>query len=420
MMISNLAILIVVAVLFLLSTYYYIRKKHTFQVGTLVLLIFSFSSVMSVTFYLTPLAAYHVTKELAVWPLLFWGGAFYIFCFPIFKFDRLHITDIKYNISIINGIAIFGLIVSIWPFWEIFIQIPNLLSHGNFSEILSDLHDEDEKSIHMSFMGSFLYRIIWALYDLSFLLLLVIYKHPKKNKWAIAGVVMIILTRNISSILLSSRGQLLRTILQLLLIFIIAFPLLKIKAKRKIIKSGFVLLLIFGGMFTIITIARQMGYEEKNEDFTMIYFLSRYIGEGLINFSQHIPNLKEPIGGNLCFWHIFQILGMDPPLITREYFYGYAESLTGIPQNIFYTFIGTYVMDIGFIGSITYIIASSFIIINLIKVKGTVIPISSLFVIFILATIIITGTSTYMLIGKNGQYYWLYLIIYLFLRWKKM
>lgn len=412
LLIANFVVLSFVAIL-------YIKKKKNFQTGSFALLLYTFSALCAIIYYCNPY--YNPIKALTIIPFAYWLIAFGIICTPLFKYDSLKIIGLKYEINTVNWICIIGLFVSIVPFIEQLMQIQMLFNTNlSIADTFSDIHDDNDKQINYSVVGKIFQRIVWALYDLMFLFFLPVIRSPKVNKLALLGIIMVLITRNMEFFLLASRNGLLRMILQLVLIIIILYPLMTKKERRRIIKIIIILTTSIISVFVLITIARQMNYSEKNESFTMLYFLSRYAGEGMINFNQYMFNIENYTNGDYTLWTFKNLLGYDIPPFSRDYLYGHMQHVTGIPMMVFYTFIGFFVIDLGPVFTLFFFSFIAFVMCKLLTYNNSLIPVSTLFIFYIFSSTIINGTCVYQFTGKNTEYIWLYLAIFLFLRWKRM
>lgn len=416
---SQLFLLIINFLILFIITIKYIKKKKRYQTGSLTLFLYTFSAFCALIYYCNP---YFIqNKELTLLPILYWLIAFIILCTPLFKYDSLNTTGIKYNIKVINCLCIIGFFISIVPFIEQLIQIPTLFKAAqSLSDTFSDIHDDNDKQVYFSVVGKYSQRIVWALYDLMFLFILPVIRSPKINKLALLGIIMVLITRNLEFFLLASRNGLLRMILQLILTIIILYPLMTALEKRKVMRIMTILMAAIIGVFVLITIARQIGYSEKNESYTMLYFLSRYAGEGMINFNQYIFDIKNYTDGDYTLWTFKNLLGYDIPPLTRDYLYGHFQNITGIPMMIFYTFIGFIVIDLGPTTALLSFIVIAFLMYKLLSFNKKLIPVSTLFIFYIYSSTIINGICVYQYTGKNTEYFWLYLTIFAFLKWKKM
>lgn len=158
----------------------------------------------------------------------------------------------------------------------------------------------------------------------------------------------------------------------------------------------------------------------KGDDFTLLYFLSWYAGEGLVNFNQWLPDMRNTTGGEYTSWIWLKIIGANPHEIDHDYMYGILQRLQGIPQNIFYTYIGNFVQDFGFFFAALYLIIQSFVFKALTYVKSTVMPVSKLYIYVFYSSIILQGVTRYPYIGDHGKFFIWSFLIYFYLRSKKM
>lgn len=84
-------------------------------------------------------------------------------------------------------------------------------------------------------------------------------------------------------------------------------------------------------------------------------WISLYLGEGSLRFSQYVWNLNTTSAGDTCFSFIKDLLGLETftDNTSRRDFY---EVRLGIPTSIFYTMIGDFYQDLGFVGTIILVI----------------------------------------------------------------
>ena len=143
--------------------------------------------------------------------------------------------------------------------------------------------------------------------------------------------------------------------------------------------------------------------KEKNSEISLFTFIARYAGEGFTNFYQYIDEIRNNVGGEYCFSHIYNIFIGDSHVgNTREYLRGPIQSLTGIPMMQFYTFIGFFVIDIGMIGTIILWYLLSRLVIRCLYVNSSnSIYLSHLLVLFIYSLIIINGLCIYIFSWSN-------------------
>ena len=417
---SELSVLVTTSIVLTIVTVILYIKRSKFKLAAYAYSLYTFSSYMSITYYFQPLAK--LNGNITWPPMLYWIVIFAITLIPLYWFDKSNITGFKYDIKTLDKIALFGFIVSIWPFFEQLLMIPSLLGGfgSDLGEIMVDLHDEGNIE-NMTFVGRNLLRINIAIYDLSFIILLIQFIENKKSQKTLFFILIIILTRNLTGLISGHRSAAIEVVMKLILIVLIASPLIK-KEQQKVLKKYVVIVFSFIGiLFLIITLGRQMQYSTAHgDDFTLFYFLSWYAGEGLVNFNQYLTLMKETMGGEYTSSIFLKILGQNPHIIDREYLYGHMTYFQGIPQNIFYTFIGNFVMDYGFKWAALVLILLSLLFRNAIIQKTKIMPISNLFLLIFYSSIIIQGVTSFCYNGEHGKFIIWSLFIYIYLRIKKM
>lgn len=408
--------IIIVFLILQIYIFYKCYKRNKYcktSLGLLALGMYLISTFFSLIYYCNPL--YIEYNELSISPYIYWIISFLIICYPLFVFDKMDINIISYNISFFNAIGIFALVISIEPFIEILPHISELFSVPDASDLVRELHDADERGIRLSSIGGKCVHMLVYIYDLMFIAIYPLIKSPKRNRFALYGVFLLIIVRNLIALLAASRSFLLSTILRFVILLLIFYPHLSLREKKVIKKVSLYLGTFFFCIFVFLTIMRQQSHQSSIDDFTLLYFVSRYAGEGTLNFSQNIPHIKNYIGGDYCFAAEKAIMGMDTHELSRNYLSGTLTNRTGITQNIFYTFIGFFVMDIGLLGSFSFFLFISIIMIILIRRSNQRISIGIMFLLFIYASIIVDGTCIYRYCGGNSLFLLVDIVLAIFI-----
>ena len=417
---SQVLLLSITALVFILITWFTYRMYKQFQVSTYVWGVYTLCSVMSIVYYFQPMSVFYLYGNVTVLPTIYWLLCMFILMRPIYKFDKSRIVGINYDLAFLRKIAIFGLIISIYPLMEQILLIPKLWAAqgGDFSDAVSSLHDENSIDDIMSGLGRNLLRVNIALYDLSFILLIVFFMQPKRDRLAIFSLLVILLTRNATSLLTGHRSSLVEVFLKLALVTIIAIPLLSQANKKFLLKSLSIVVICFFSAFAVITVGRVITHGAKEEDFTLIYFLSRYMGESLIHFNEKLPLMHDVAGGRLCFTPIAEIIYNED--LTSKAFWDWLEQKQHVPQNIFYTVIGNFVQDFGFIATLIISIIVSSLMNGLIKVKNGIVSVSTLYIFVLYATILLNGITSWMYAGVHFKFLLFGIFVYFILKAKKI
>lgn len=400
----------------LLITIVYVKKVKEFNIGVLLLSIYTFCSLCGIVYYKT---FYYLIQRhsLEITPLLYWMVLFLVALIPVFKYDKLKFDKIQYSSKTIELFCICALFFSVIPLVEILAHI-NLIFQGNnhIEETFSDIHDDNLKTSYLSFAGKICLRMLRWLYELVLLSSFFVLK--SKNKLAIAGIITSILCINLYSLTMSSRGQLLTTMLYCILIYYMIKNDITIIEKKRIKRVGLTVLGCVTSLFVCITIWRSTIYLEKDSNNSLEIFLVRYIGEAFINISEWMGHLKEYSYGDYCFWPIKKILMLDPPLIDREYTYGIMQNRLGIKLGIFYTFIGYFIFDLGYAGALMFFLFVTYLFNKIVCTKNGIIRLSTIYAFLIYAGVIINGTTIYIYSSVVSERIIAYIAIFIYLRKK--
>lgn len=417
---SGLFSIIILSVSLFFATWL-LYKQGKYKLCTFIMLLYAGSSLLSIGFYYInsylPLYEY---DNINVWAFIYWVSLFGFTLIPIYRYEKYCPVSLKYNINIIHLLCILGLLCSIIPFFELIPEAMSLFSGSteNVSDAITEMHDENDKEEKLSIIGSILMRGVWAFYDISFIMIFPLIKEKKKNPIAILGAIMVILTKNLEAISTVSRTGLFNLVLHAIVCFLLFFPFLTKKEKKQINRIGIIAVSLVATIFLIITLARGSTYEEKSGsgEYTSTAFVVRYGGEGFCNFSNYAFRAKQPMGGVYTLYVPQKLLGMEPPIADRDFWYGIAERKQGVPQNVFYTYIGDFVLDLGPIWGAILLIAISLIINTLCVVRNGFIDIATLFLFSVYLKILEFGTIGYVYINTNSEYIILYLFLYVILK----
>ena len=396
-------------------------KREGFKLCVLFCLLYAGSSILSIVFYyINSYLPFYVYDSIGLIPYIYWLGLFAITLYPVYKYEKYSPISLKYDLNIIHLFCALGLLVSIIPFLELLPEAVALFSGGadNVSDAITEMHDENEKEEKLSLIGSLLMRGVWAFYDISFIMILPLIKEKKKNIIAILGVVMVILTKNMETISTVSRTGLFNLALHAIVCFILFLPFLSAKEKKRVKRFGVIAVGFVAAIFLVITLARGATYQEKSSsgEYTSTVFVVRYGGEGFCNFGNFAFQAKQPMGGIYTLYVPQKLLGKEPPFVDRDYLYNVAESKQGIPQNVFYTYIGYFVLDLGPLWGAILLIAISLLAGSVCVVKGGMLNIATLFLFSVYLKILEFGPIGYVYVNKNSEYILLYLFIFVVMR----
>ena len=402
-----------ITLLFAFIYFYRKRKSRVFSFLTLVYCVSAFFSILYVytDFFIM---ARKQEYELTFLPFFYWLLCYFVLSIPIIKFDRLSISKFQYSPKLVRTICYVSLLVSIVPLVELLPHLRDIFGVGEIASTFSDIHDDNEKELPLSFVGRQCYRFIRYMYLPILLCLIPVVTQAKRKLVPIIGIVFAVCVVIIAALILSTRGIILSTMIYFVLLALLFYPILKRSSFKKIIYTMSIIVSVVVIAFVIITISRNIIHQESSNNYTMYAFLTRYAGEGFINFNQYIEHIAENTNGDYCFYVIKKIAGIDMPQIDRDYISTVVQRKVGIPMMVFYTFIGFFVIDIGSACTLLFFVFVSLLVYKEIKTFKGVLYFHQLFLMFMYSSIIASGTCLYQY-SWNSSAQLLFMILFYFL-----
>ena len=409
----------------LFTTCNYIKKNGLIKLGSVILAVYSISILCSI--FLVNSRFFRHDHDVNFLAYAYWLVVFLIVCIPLFLFDKYHLTSIKYNYRVIHWILTIGGIISIIPLLEQIIHAKEMLMVSSFDEQIADAYNyraQKDATDFLSQAGKIGLFIVRGLFDVSILFIYPYFREYKRNKNRLIegiGLISIILCANIYPLFLGTRVKAVDTILKIVLYFVINYTLMKRTELLFIRKLLIMTLSIAGLLLSIMTIARMRHINISNQAYTTSFFLTRYAGEGTIIFSENLPYLKKTTNGDRCFYFVNYFIKDQLEVITREKRMEY-ETKLGVRTGVFYTFLGEFVYDIGWINTFLFMSFISFLMYSYLKreCKNNSIRTSAAFVLFIYAFVILSGFTMYRYSYERSFHYLFYFAIYCGLRFFKM
>ena len=359
------------------------------------------SSAFSIMFYVDDPTKH---PDITLIPYLYLQICFLISIYPIARFNEESLADItvarpKWLLYLMVLLSV----VSILPFIENLIHLLFAYSKDN-SDILFDMYidkmsnDVDVQLVTwLSYPGKLCNAVTLRFEYLTPLLLFYYLTQEKINKYLLTGLILALFNPVVHGFSVASRGAMVLLALNLIFLFILFRKQIPYKRRKKILITGSILFFLGLISLSVLTIVRFKGHEIQN---TMLSFVSLYIGEGSVNFSNLMwDNLREHTQGDNSFSFFKQILGFDTfsnYLDRREY---WGEGKVGIPVHIFYTYIGDWFSDLGVIGTLSLVIFLSVLVRKITKVNDSI-SLLSLYGFMIFCNIILQG-FTYFTMKTN-------------------
>lgn len=407
--------IIIYTIVLLLWTCKHIIVCRSYTITAFILSMYTITAISAVLFYYLYSSRVGYVN-ITLFGFIKWMCIFIVCMLPIISFDRLLIKQYTVRYGIINTIGVVAFFTGIIPIIELLPRIVDVFSNfSNFLLSASDIHDSDVKELGLSFIGETCMRVDRWLYDFSFVVLIPLYQNKNRYKFAFYGFCSVILAKHFPNILQVSRGGLLILLMNTICVLLIYRFCLSKKNIKRIYMSAACLILSIVLLFAGITLSRQSDYDVKLGDYSLDYFLLKYAGEPPLNYNEWAENAKSTLDGNLTLFAFKRIIGSDVENIDREFYYS-SESKMGIPLNIFYTYIGDFVLDVGYPISLIIFSIISYLLINILRRRSRFLSLSDLFILYIYIHTIAFGYNGYIYTGSGSQLLIIDLIIYFILR----
>ena len=341
-MLSNIYIGIY-ALLWIFITVLYIYKTKTIGIGGLLLIIYSVSSLASIFYFNALDGVLHgnmISIEFA--PLIFLFICLNICMLPIYIHSK-QLAKLKVRRESSRIMSFFKILLTILApiIIEAFLEMLYVASKINPNE-LSDIYESENRNIVFPFVGEYTTGIckrlqfIWPIFFFVFL-------ENKKDRIYAFLALMAYLVIVLYSYANAGRVGIVKLIFTFILVFILFRNNIDTVMRKKILKRGLIMFLFFVLMLGLITVSR---YGASNMRLDIVAWISLYLGEAPINFSQYLWTVNNTMEGDNMFSMAKTLIGMDAitdVTLRREHW----TSILGIPNNIFYSWIGDVYLDIG-------------------------------------------------------------------------
>lgn len=409
-------VIILNSIAYLTLLFIYFLKKRELDLGFFIILTFLISSIGSCWYYTFDVAANSYTNISFV-AFIYLFISYFICVFPILKFNTNNIRSIRETGSLNSFLTIISIVFSlagIIPCFELLMYLsPNALG----GSVLGMMYEKeiDMSSVFFSGVGKFFFAIIRRFPDIIIVLLLYNFSRSKKKIFLLIGLSISILAIILYNILSGSRGGVLFDFVGLFCGILIFRPFLDKKLFKKIVKYSSIVVIGVFLAIALITVSR-FSYSVSNasSDSTLDRWISQYIGEGMIRFNHTIWNLKKTAEGDQNFSYFKDLIGLDTitdyDLLIRKY-----HAILGAPVDVFYTFIGDFVIDFGLFGGLLLCVFIYFTLKRLTRIKDGRIEIWQIVLLLQFCHLFFFGFAANVyrsyFIQQNLLYSWIVLIV---------
>lgn len=370
---ENKSILFLNFLLYLFVLFFYYKKKNKFDLGFVCLFMFMLSSLGSVIYYSFDMVPLYY-PNIRVLPLLYLFSLAMLCFYPLLSINS---TNIKYfdnegYDNIFKIIAIIFSVCSIPVFCNLLINMGTLSFAENVLNSMYESNEDNANAVFSPWARPF-FSVIRRFYDLIALLLcyFLIKKNNKQFKFILSGLSLSMLSFFLYAFQSGSRGGLVMYIIVAIGYFIILYGMFSDKVKKNIKIASLTIVSVLALGLSAISISRFTSGTTSTSDILISQWISQYLGEGMIRFTDVLWPIDEQLNGDKNFSYLKSIVGFDRIEDNERANLAY-EGRIGVSTSVFYTFIGSFYLDFNVIGTIVvslFIFLFLRLICNKIKLK---------------------------------------------------
>lgn len=357
--------LILNAIGYLLTFYFYQRKKKVFDIGSIILLTWIVGSMGSLYYY-TFEVAYLSYYKITLFPLIYLFICNLIIFKPFLKADYSNYKTVRtYNLrKVLTAISIFFSIIGIPAFINAILKLSSFSLAG---AALAEMYALDEDKVSLIFSPTIKPFYSIMRHFVNFIIFLFFYSLTKKNNRLLSiGLGLNVMTFFLVSLLSGSRGGILSLLLSCVFFAFFMRYMFSTKVYKFIMKLATIVIIILGLGVSAISISRLSDMSNrKGRELLMDQWISQYAGEGIIRFDNTIWHIDNHLHGYQNLPVLVSLV--DYRVKDLDNVVNICEPKVKIPITVFYTYVGDLVMDFGKVGALIAVIVVSFIIRYLIR-----------------------------------------------------
>lgn len=365
------------AILYCSLLIYTLKRSPLVSISVMLTSLYAIGSICSVLFYTHSYFPYTIHNCVVTFePFLYLFTSLLIFFFPILNFKQNELTSIKPPPKLkFKVFLIFLIIVNIV---RLIYALPHALSMLTAGADLAGNKDAimgGENLITVPFPLNilFIFSMIFSrLMVVFYFYYLAFYKSTRLKILLLTSITF--LPEIVNAISDSSRSILFSFVTNVVFCYILFRPFLKKEYKK-------VFAILFSSFFALIllvVIAVTLARFQNKVGVDISYWQYKYFGESFVNFNGLLyGKLKGLTWGERNFSFFTNILGstdINNIMELREN----ADAITGIPNFIFYLFIGSLYIDFGPVLLLIIAILAAIIFNKIFKINNGGIPFASL------------------------------------------
>lgn len=334
----------------LLMLLLYFKKISWILNGTSYILLFLFlCSIISTFYFLSVNGVIRDYSNIDILPFLYMILCYIISIYPIYLFDSkkggIIVTNNQYRF--IKSFSIFLIVISVEPLLENLYRLDDIIGDSSYAYRMYD-----DRTEYLSFWGRKLHAVS-TYFNVLYPVLILLFLSKKEHYLIVTGLLLVTLNYWLHELGLGGRSKMVQSILYSIAVYFLMRKYLESDIDKKIrLYGGCVLLL--GVLFVLIISFSRYDSMASSTDVDSIWiWLGLYAGEGSLNFNSLMWNVTESTNGDNTFIFLRDLFGFVDASSVEDI---YKSNLKlGIPENIFYTYIGSIYKDYNLYGTILFL-----------------------------------------------------------------
>ena len=276
------------------------------------------------------------------------------FCLlPLYQTNLRKITyiDDRGIAPLLDGLSIMFVVLSLLPIVSLLSKVSLSMFVGNDLGRMYE-SDADKSALYFSGISKYCFALIRRFEDILIILFFYQLSKAKKN-WALINAMWLPIGLFVLfKVASGSRGGVMSTFIAFFAMALFLRNTFEQKTFAYIRKIGVVFTSFIIVVVSAISISRFFfSVSAASSRATLDRWISQYLGEGMVRFNDTVWNNDILMNGDQNIIFLKHLLGFDV-IENYDTFMMFYEAKLGLPVNVFYTFVGDWVLDFGIIGTI--------------------------------------------------------------------
>lgn len=339
-------------IFFSILSVFHIRKSKKLDIGAFLMLLYAFSSAMSILLYSSPYLYYRYTK-LDLSATIYYCLMLILFFVPFLaKEHSRKLNVIKPNMAFFYLVSFSFIILNLFAIifslkYTIFVLSNNPGSFKVGADIMMR-----KLGYNLNFLESASHYILGHFSDFYVLILVIFFYSVtflKRNNLFNILLLVSSMSTIINGLNTGGRTQMIYWVLVFIACFLYFYKYMSNKTRRYILSLFFFFILLFSVYFAAVTIYRFSHYYSTTVVHQEVMSIIDYAGQSYLNFNRIFSQFDEHHYTLARIFPITRDIFINPDFDIRDYRY-----LLTVDIAIFYTFLGDLYVDIGILGTCIY------------------------------------------------------------------